>query len=91
MLTMGARIVHSLCGLCRAVVLGMCLFGIPLAFYGAWDAWVSPVQTGKSHGTKSIVGRTTECFGVGVFIGGIAGAIAGIGVAAGRASESRKH
>jgi hypothetical protein len=73
-------------GFVCAVLLGICLFGIPLAFYGAWDAWNEPVVLdGKNRGEEqTVLGRTTEGGSIGVFVGGIAGTIAGIGVAAKR-------
>jgi hypothetical protein len=73
-------------GFVCAVLLGMCLFGIPLALYGAWDAWNEPVVLdGKNRGEeRTVLGRTSECGSIGVFVGVIAGMVAGVGVAAKR-------
>ena len=77
-------VLHAVRGFVGTTLLGMCLFGIPLALYGAWDAWVEPVVLyGKSRGEEqTVLGRTAETFCVGAFIGGISGMIAGAGVAA---------
>jgi hypothetical protein len=77
-------ILHAIHGFVGTTLLGICLFGIPLALYGAWDAWKEPVVLdGKSRGEeRTILGRSTETFCVGAFIGGISGMIAGAGVAA---------
>ena len=77
---------HAIWGFLGSILLGVCLFGIPLALYGAWDAWTEPVVLhGKSRGEeRTVLGRAAEGFSVGAFIGGVAGTIAGVGVAAKR-------
>ena len=79
-------VLHAIRGFVGTTVLGICLFGIPLALYGAWDAWTEPVDLyGKSRGEeRTVLGRATETFCVGAFIGGISGMVVGAGVAAKR-------
>jgi hypothetical protein len=73
-------------GFVGTTLLGVCLFGLPLVLYGAWGAWTEPVVlVGKRRGEKqTVLGRATETFCVGAFIGGISGMIVGTGVAAKR-------
>lgn len=77
-------VLHAIRGFVSTALLGTFLFGIPLALYGAWDAWKEPVVLeGKSRGEeRTMLGRASETFGVGAFIGGISGMTAGVGVAA---------
>ncbi len=77
------RIKRAIVGFVLTVLLGVSLFGMPLAIWGAFEAWKEPIILyGKSRGQRqTIVGRAAECFYVGGFVGGCAGAIAGVGVA----------
>jgi len=78
------RIKHAARGFVGAILLGVCLFALPLALYGAWDAWSEPIELLGKNRERTIAGRAAECFYIGAFIGGIAGSIAGVGVAASR-------
>ncbi len=79
-------------GFLGSILLGACLFGVPIGLWGAQDAWVEPVVLyGKSRGTEqTVLGRGSECFCVGAVLGGVAGAIAGVGVAVERLLKGAK-
>jgi hypothetical protein len=70
-------------GFLCSLLIGIFLLAIPLALWGAYDAWVEPViLSGKDEGeTRTIIGCTTEGFCIGAIVGGFFGAIAGLVVA----------
>jgi hypothetical protein len=83
---------RAIWGFLGSALLGVCLFGVPLALWGALDALKEPVVLdGKRRGMEqTVIGRSTECFCAGAFVGGCAGAITGLGVAAARVMNAIK-
>jgi len=83
---------YAVRGFLGTILLGIFLFGIPRSLFGAWDAWTEPVELhGKRSGeVKSIPREAAMGFYAGAFLGGIAGTIAGIGVAANRLLAGRR-
>jgi hypothetical protein len=74
---------HAIPVFIGSILLGICLFGIPLAVWGAIDVWNDPVDLGGKSGAteRTVIGRAAECFCVGAFLGGVAAVIPGIWLA----------
>jgi hypothetical protein len=75
-----------------SIIIGVCLFGVPIALGSAYDAWVNPVvMYGKSRvEERTILGNAAEGFCCGAVLGGLAGAIFGATVAVERLLKGTK-
>ena len=80
------RVTRAITGFFGTVLLGTCLFAVPCAVGAGWQAWRDPenVYRKQAPPERPVLARTTEGFCGGAFIGGMAGAIVGAGVAAKR-------
>lgn len=86
---MTARTVRrAIWGFLGSVLLGMVMFAILGVGMGVCEGWRYPVEP-KFKWKQTVLGCAVEGLCAGAFLGGIAGAIAGVGVGIHRLSEKK--
>jgi len=75
-----AKIKYAVRGFVGAILVGICVLGIALGAYGAWSAWYEEFPDKLNGGWKFVGERALELLCAGAYMGGVCGAITGVGL-----------